>query len=114
MDPTRPLRLASPGLRLGVESNFNPNQFVLAPKAGAEIDVLFLTLRGNVADYWAVNKGIHDFRVTPEAGLTFFGMAMFTYGYNIPVAGNRNNLISGSKISLLINFNRDYLKTVFR
>jgi hypothetical protein len=68
--------------KLGGEFNFNFKHKIWAPEFSSEIDLGFICLRGNIADYF--ESGQHKFYYMPEAGLTFNGYITVVAGYNRP------------------------------
>ena len=93
------------GPRIGVETNFNPDHFIYAPKIGYEFSGMIFSFRSSTVGY--VDSKKLDLRLLPEAGLSLFGAANLTYGYNIPVMDFRTTEISNHKLSLTANLNRD-------
>ena len=94
------------GIRYGIETNFNSARLLIAPKIAAEVNVLHLTLRADLVDYWMTSTGTHDIRLTPELGFTNIGEASLAFGYNIHLLGNRDQHISAARLSLLFNLSR--------
>jgi hypothetical protein len=93
------------GPRIGIETNFNPDHFIYAPKIGYEFSGLIFSFRGSTAGY-IDNKKL-DLRLLPEAGLSLLGAINLTYGYNIPVLDFRTSKISNHKVSLTTNLDWD-------
>jgi hypothetical protein len=87
------------GLRLGVETNFNKDHFVYAPKIGYELNGL-ISFRGNIITY--IDNGHTDLRILPEIGIGFIYFSL-NYGYSIPILDFRTPDISRSRISLTFN-----------
>jgi hypothetical protein len=90
---------------IGVESNFNQNNWLYGFKSGYQFAGLFLSLRGSFINY--IDKGHSDLRILPEIGLSFLGIANLNYGYNIPLLNFESTLISRHRISLVINLSRE-------
>ncbi|MBB6609912.1 hypothetical protein H7F15_02580 [Pontibacter sp. Tf4] len=93
------------GPRIGIETNFNPEHFIYAPKIGYELSGLIFSFRGSAVGY--IDNRKLDLRLLPEAGLSLLGAVNLTYGYNIPVSDFRTAEISNHKISLITNLNWD-------
>lgn len=100
------------GPRLGVEVNFDSDNFIYAPKLGFEVDVLFLSVRANAVSY--IDSGDVDLRILPEVGFSFFGLANLTYGYGIPVLNHRVEDISRHRVTLTFNLSRDLWRDLFK
>ena len=95
------------GPRIGIEANMSVADFMYAPKIGYELDVVFVSFRGNLINY--IEKGNVDLRMLPEAGLSFFGAINLTYGYGIPLLKYESTQISRHRITLTVNLNPKYL-----
>jgi hypothetical protein len=90
------------GFRLGIESNFNKNHFVYAPKIGYELNSI-LNLRGNIISY--IDNGKVDLRILPEIGIGLYFFSL-SYGYAIPILDFRTPDVSRSRISLTFNLDK--------
>jgi hypothetical protein len=90
---------------IGIESNFDKNNWIYGVKAGYQLAGYFLSLRGSVINY--IDNGHSDLRVLPEIGLSFLGVANLNYGYNIPLLNYESKLLSRHRISLVINLSRE-------
>lgn len=99
------------GPKLGVEVNFDPDNFIVAPKLGFEVDVLILSLRANIVSY--IGSGNVDLRLLPELGLSFFGLANLSYGYGIPVLKHEFGDVSRHRVTLTFNLSRDLWRDLF-
>ena len=64
------------GFRIGVESNFEKNNLIVAPKIGWEGSTIPICLRGNIIDY--LSNGKSDLRLLPEVGIRFDGYILPT------------------------------------
>lgn len=100
------------GPKLGVETNFSSDSFIIAPKLGFEVAVFFFTLRGSAVSY--IEAGNVDLRLLPEFGLSFFGLANLTYGYGIPVLSHRVEAASRHRVTLTFNLSRDLWRDIFK
>ncbi|TYZ13488.1 hypothetical protein FY528_03510 [Hymenobacter lutimineralis] len=92
------------GPRIGLEAGYR-DHLVYAPKIGYEFDFILVALRANLVGY--VDQGQVDLRLLPEAGLSFFGFANFTYGYNAPLGTYRTPATSLHRLTLTANLLRD-------
>lgn len=92
------------GLKFATEFNFNSNTFFIAPKIGAEFDFAFFGARLNIIDY--TDFTYHDFKFTPEAGLSFLGIVNLFYGYNFSLTENRIENIGTHRLTLTINLDK--------
>ena len=95
------------GLKFGGEFNLNSN-FYVAPKVGLEYDNFLLGGRISLADYTNFNQ--HDWKFTPEGGLTLVGAINIFYGYNISLTSNRIDGIGSHRISISINYHKELWK----
>lgn len=100
------------GPKLGVEMNFDSDNFIYAPKLGFEVDVLFFSVRGSAVSY--INHGDVDLRLLPEVGLSFFGLANLTYGYGFPVLKHEVRDVSRHRVTLTFNLSRDLWRDLFK
>ncbi|MEX2595358.1 MAG: hypothetical protein WEC59_00400 [Salibacteraceae bacterium] len=91
------------GPKLSLEFNFNPNNFILAPKVSYEYHLVLIGARISIIDF--INFSQHDFRLTPEAGISLNGGMNLFYGYNIPITDNTLDYITNHRLSLTININ---------
>lgn len=96
------------GPRIGLESSFTKNNYLIAPKIGYEFSGLLLCVRGNLLSY-IQNKKI-DVRFLPEIGLSLSGALNLCYGYNVHVIANKIDYISNHRISLTVNLDFDLWK----
>jgi hypothetical protein len=87
------------GFRVGIETNFNKNHFIYAPKIGYELNGL-ISFRGNIISY--IDNGHTDLRILPEIGIGLIYLSI-NYGYSIPLLDFRTPDISRSRISLTFN-----------
>jgi len=92
------------GLKFATEFNFNSDNFFIAPKVGVEFDYLILGARLNIIDY--TDFTYHDFKFTPEIGLSLMGAFDIFYGYNYSLTDKRIENIGTNRITLTINFDR--------
>jgi hypothetical protein len=95
------------GIKLASEFNFNRNKFFIAPKLGAELNYFIFGLRLNVIDY--TDFMYHDFKFTPEIGLSLMGAINLFYGYNCSLTPKRLENIGTHRITLTVNFDRIFL-----
>ena len=86
---------------LGVETNFNFNNWILGPKAGFEYGTSFFILRGSFINYF--DKEGSDLRMLPEAGISLLGILNFTYGYSIPLTNFESNKLGNHRIGFFIS-----------
>ena len=93
------------GPRVGIETNFNNNHYVYAPKIGWEASVYFIGIRGNLISY--IDNGKVDLRLLPEIGISFFSGVNLFYGYNIPLLGYRTGATTKHRLTLTINIDFD-------
>lgn len=100
------------GPKLGVEVNFDSDNFIYAPKLGFEVDVLFFSVRASAVSY--INDGDVDLRLLPEVGFSFFGLANLTYGYGVPVLSHKINDVSRHRVTLTFNLSRDLWRDIFK
>jgi hypothetical protein len=96
------------GPRLGFEFNFDPNNFIIAPKIGYEVSVALALIRLNVIKYFTKND--NEFRLLPEIGLCWRSYVNLTYGYSIALPKSTIKEISISRITLTFNLNKHLLK----
>lgn len=89
------------GYRLGVETNFKSNNFIIAPKLNAEVNITALSARIGFISY--IQKDVFDLRFLPEIGLTLTGAVNLMYGYSVPLLSNRADDISGHRVTLTFN-----------
>ncbi|MEZ4805283.1 MAG: hypothetical protein R2852_07325 [Bacteroidia bacterium] len=89
------------GTRIGIESNLNMDNLILAPKLGYEMNAGVLCFRGNVISYFDNNTV--DLRILPEVGITAFGVLSIMYGYSIPMLNQRSESIRRSRFTLSAN-----------
>lgn len=100
------------GARIGMETNFaNGDACVFAPKVGIEFSGMLICFRGTVLTY--INGPHTQLRLLPEIGISLFCFANLTYGYAFPVSKSDHFDVSGHRIALSFNLNRDILYTVF-
>ena len=93
------------GPYIGVESNFNSKNYIYGFKAGYQIAMLPISLRGSVVNY--IDNKQSDLRLLPEIGLSFLGIVNLNYGYNIPLLHFQSNSIAKHRLSLVINLSRE-------
>lgn len=98
------------GPRIGMESNFNKNDFIVGTKIGYELSGMVVCFRGNAISYF--HQGKTDLRLLPEVGLSLFGAVNLTYGYSIPLLDYRISSISNHRLTLTVNLNRDLWKAL--
>jgi hypothetical protein len=91
---------------LDIETNFNKNDFVIAPKIGYELAGMVFCFRGNAVCYF--HKSQRDLRLLPEIGITLACMVNITYGYGFPILDNKILDIGRSRITLTINLHKDW------
>ncbi len=96
------------GPRVGIESSFTNNNYLIAPKIGYEFSGLIFCVRGNLLSYFQ-DKEV-DLRFLPEIGLSLSGAMNLCYGYNIHIIADKINDISNHRISLTINLDLDLWK----
>ncbi|WP_207434054.1 hypothetical protein [Sabulibacter ruber] len=89
------------GPRLGIETNFNPTNFIYAPKIGYEISGLLFSTRANMVGY-IENENL-DLRLLPELGTSLLGLVNLNYGYNIPLKTFRATDVSKHRVTLTAN-----------
>jgi len=95
------------GTKIGIETNFDFDHFVFAPKIGGELSFLPISLRASSLAY-TNGKGQWDWRLLPEVGLSFLGGINLSYGYGIPLLKERMPNVGGHRISLVLNiFTKD-------
>ncbi|MDR2854030.1 MAG: hypothetical protein LBV31_01850 [Prevotellaceae bacterium] len=94
------------GPRIGVETNFNSEHFLLAPKIGYEFPLALPILRTSFVAY-TNGKGQWDFRLLPEIVLNYY-IVNLSYGYNIPLSKKRISNIGGHRISLSLIIDIDW------
>ncbi len=90
------------GYKLASEFNFEDKNFYLGPKLAFEADVYLISARINIIDY--TNATYHDFKFTPEIGLTLAGLINLHYGYNIPLFVSNIKDVGTHRITLTFNF----------
>lgn len=90
------------GVKLGTEFNFTPSKFMIAPKIGFEFDIAIFGARMNIIDY--TDFTYHDFKFTPEIGLSFLGLVDVFYGYNYSISEKRIDNIGTHRLTLTVNF----------
>ena len=95
---------ATYGPRLGVEFNFNRDNFIFAPKIGYEVNLIIFATRLSLINY--LSNGKSDIRLLPEIGITLFGWVDLTYGYSLSFSENSINSLANNRITLSINFDR--------
>ena len=71
------------GVKASTEFLFGPTSKYIAPKAGVQFDLLFFGARLSLADYTDLRT--HDFRLSPEVGLTALGLIDVFYKWNVPL-----------------------------
>jgi hypothetical protein len=92
------------GIKLASEFNFSREQFFIAPKLSYELDMLILGLRLNIVDY--TNFTYHDFKLTPEIGITALGFVGIYYGVNIPMNTSRLDCVGLHRVTLSGNLDK--------
>ena len=96
------------GPRIGLESSFRSDNYMIAPKIGYEFSGLLFCLRANALSYF--QNGDIDLRILPEIGLSLSGAMNLCYGYNIHIYKDKINDVSNHRISLTINMDFDLWK----
>ena len=84
--------------KLGSEFTIDNSKLVLGPKFSCEYVYAFLGTRINIIDYTNFTK--HDWRFTPEIGLSFCAIISIYYGYNIPLTEDRLSSVTTNRITL--------------
>ena len=92
------------GLRIGIESNFNKNNFILGTKMGYEFSIIFLTVRGNVISYFHNDQV--DLRIEPEVGFCYQGTISLTWGFNLQTFKNTIYGVPFNRISIILNLDK--------
>jgi hypothetical protein len=88
------------GLKIGVESSFQPDNYLIAPKIGVETST-YVCLRGNFLNYFQNNTS--DFRLLLEIGPSLFTFVSLTYGYCPHLLMDKNPNISTHRVSLTVS-----------
>ena len=101
--PCTPSTLYGP--RIGIETNFNNDHFVYAPKIGWEGSALLFGIRGSIIGY--IDQGQVDLRFLPEIGISLFSGVNLFYGYNIPLRNFRTTATTKHRLTLTINLDFD-------
>lgn len=94
------------GMSFGLAGEFSLRKEspVSGVKVFYDVRLFVFALRLNGLTYF---KGsAHDFRFTPEIGLTSNGLYNIYYGYNIPVGGTEFSEVSRSRLSITFNLFR--------
>jgi len=89
------------GPRIGLESGFNKDKFIIAPKVGYELSGLLFCIRGSALTYFQANKV--DVRFLPEIGLSLSGALNLCYGYNFHLFNDKIDDVTSNRISLTLN-----------
>jgi hypothetical protein len=105
---TRMIEPSLAGYRFGSEFMFDNEKFIMGPKVSAELDVLIIGGRINIIDY--TDFTYHDVKLTPEIGFTVDGAVDLFYGYNITLTNSEIKKVGEHRISLIINFDKEYWK----
>lgn len=102
--------IALKGYKLGVESNFNGNNFIYAPKFSYEYSILNITLKAGTTAY--IHKQHVDIRLLPEISITSLVIVNLTYGYGVPLFSSENSEVSRHKIALVFNLDKKLWKNI--
>lgn len=102
--------LIASGLKFATEFNFNSENFIIAPKLGYEFNTPILGTRLSIIDY--TNLTHHDFKFTPEIGLSLFTFINIFYGYNISLGDNSMSNIDTQRITFTINYDKIFWKVL--
>jgi hypothetical protein len=94
------------GMKVSTEFNFKAENFTIAPKVGYEMAILYVGGKLSIMDY--TNFTYHDFKLTPEIGLTSAGLMNVYYGINIPITKSRLDNVSLHRFSLTFNLDKFY------
>jgi hypothetical protein len=94
------------GMKVSTEFNFQSKNFTIAPKVGYEFAILYVGGKLSLMDY--TNFTYHDFKLTPEIGLTSAGYMGVYYGINIPITKSHLDNVSLHKFSLMFNLDKFY------
>ncbi|MFN8437811.1 MAG: hypothetical protein U0V72_09235 [Cytophagales bacterium] len=98
------------GLKLATEFNFNSKNFILAPKVCFEFNTPLLGTRLSIIDF--TNFTNHDFKFTPEIGISLGTLVNLFYGYNFSLTENRLDNIGTHRFTLTINYDRTFWKII--
>ncbi len=82
----------------GVESSIP----VIAPKLSVEANLGFYAARLDLSYFGYQHR--QDLRLTPQAGVTFFGIINLLYGYSFPLRIDKQPFLDRQRLSLYINF----------
>ena len=93
------------GPRIGLETNFNNNHLVYAPKIGWEGSSFLFGIRGSIISY--IDQGQIDLRFLPEIGISLLSGVNLFYGYNIPLRDFRTTATTKHRLTLTINLDFD-------
>jgi hypothetical protein len=98
------------GPRIGLETGYSQDKFLIAPKIGYEFSGLLICLRGNALVYIQDKKS--DYRLLPEIGISLGGAMNLCYGYNFHIYNDKIENIGTNRISLTINLDLDLWKNL--
>jgi hypothetical protein len=90
------------GIKIGSEFNVGPDNFVIGPKIGYELDLLFFGGSINFVDY--TDFKTQDFRFMPEVGFSILGRVNLFYSYSIPLGENKISGVGSNRLGLTVNF----------
>ena len=94
--------------KAGIEYMDAPTGRIIAPKVGASAEFYFLAFRGSVAGY-AQGERV-DPRAILEVGLSVpLCLVQFTYGWNIPLSGDRIDEVTDHRFGIALNLDRRIL-----
>lgn len=99
--PSGYMTLGFGGYRVGLETNFKPNDLIIAPKLNLELNYILVSARMGFVSY--MKRGNFDLRFLPEVGLTLAGGVNLMYGYGLPLLSNRVDDISRHRVTLTVN-----------
>jgi hypothetical protein len=88
------------GLKVGVESSFNPDNYLIAPKIGFESCLALYSVRANFLTYFQNNTS--DLRLLLEIGPSAYGVFTLTYGYCPHLLMDKNPNISSHRVSFTV------------
>ena len=96
------------GFRVGIESDLNRT---FAPKVGAELALLAITVRLTAANYYQEKNS--EFRLIPEFGYCIGGWVNLTYGYGFSLNDGDLTDIGHHRVTLSFNLNKRLRKASF-
>jgi hypothetical protein len=96
------------GLKLASEfGKTAEKKTIIAPKISAEINLRIIGARINFIDY--TDFTYHDFKFTPEIGISANGLCNLFYGYNFSLSKNHLDNIARNRLTLVFNFGKGFL-----